>query len=250
MEANGYPETAPEQAVPINLATTPPVERNRLTAAIRIIMVIPQFFVLFFVGIAAAVVLIIGWFGALFTGRLPDFAEEFLSGVLRWETRVYAYLYFLTDDYPPFSLQHEEQYPIVVDVPPPARLSLLAVLFRIILVIPAWIVVSVAGYGLGVVAFASWFMILFTGKLPEPLYEATRAVVRFGARVGGYFAMLTPEYPWGILGDGPPDGESSTELNPGVRGSWTLRLSPSGRTAMIVLLVIGVILFVVNLRRY
>ena len=87
--------------------------------------------------------------------------------MLRRVTRVYAYLYFLTDDYPPFSLPQRGPDSLVVDVPPPVRLNPLAVLFRIILVIPAWIVMAVALYGLGVVSIASWAMILFTGKLPD-----------------------------------------------------------------------------------
>ena len=193
-------------------------------------------------------VVIIGWFGALFTGRLPDFAEEFLSGVLRWVTRVYAYLYFLTTTIRRSASDREDQYPLVVDVPPPVRLNPLAVLFRIILVIPAWIVMAVALYGLGVVSIASWAMILFTGKLPSALHESTRAVIRFYTRVAGYFSMLTPEYPWGLFGDGPLDGERSAEATPGVRGSWAVRLSSEGRTALIVMLVIGVVIAVFNRR--
>ncbi len=247
MDPGTYGEHPSEQAQSLNLSTTYPSERDRLTAAIRIIMVIPQYFVLFFVGIAALVVLVIGWFGALVTGQLPDFAEEFLSGYLRWAIRVHGYLYFLTDDYPPFSLQREEQYAVLLEIPPPARLNPLAVLFRIILVIPAWIVTTVALYGLGVVSIASWAMIVFTVRQPAPLYEATRAVIRFTARAGGYFSMLTPLYPWGLFGDGPPGGDASEAgLSPGARSPWAIRLSPNARTIVIVMLVIGVVVFVLN----
>jgi hypothetical protein len=233
----------------VDFSTEFPGQRDRLTAGLRLIMVIPQFIALFFVGIAAFVVLIIGWFGALVTGRLPDFAEEFLSGYLRWTIRVNAYLYFLTDDYPPFSLQREEQYGATLELPPPERLNPLAVLFRIFLVIPAWIVASVALNGLAVVSIVSWAMIVFTGRLPNPLYEATRTVIRYAARAGAYFAMLTPEYAWGLLGDGPTGEADGSTLSPGVRSPWVIRLSSNGRTLVIVMLVIGVIVFVFN-RRY
>lgn len=246
MQTSGSSGLSPEQAASVNMATTLPLQRDRLTAAIRIIMVIPQFIALFFVGIAALVILVLGWLGALFSGQLPDFAEEFLSGYLRWVVRVNGYLYFLTDDYPAFSLQREDQYAIVVEVPPRVSLNRLAVLFRIILVIPASIVATVAMNGLGVVSIASWAMILFTGKLPDALYEAARAVVRFYARTAGYFSMLTPQYPWGLFGDGAPDGERSAQVTPGVRGPWTLRLSSDARTLVIVMLVIGAVVFVLN----
>jgi hypothetical protein len=40
----------------------------------------------------------------LFTGRWPEALRTFVVGVMRWATRVYAYLLLLTDQYPPFSL--------------------------------------------------------------------------------------------------------------------------------------------------
>ena len=46
--------------------------QRRATVIFRIILAIPQFFVLFFLGIAAFFVAVIGWFAALFTGRLPS----------------------------------------------------------------------------------------------------------------------------------------------------------------------------------
>jgi len=222
---------------PINLRSIQPMERDRLTAALRIIWVIPQMIALFFVSIAAFVVVVIGWFGALFTGELPDFAEDFLSGFLRWGVRVHGYLHFLTDVYPPFSLDEDPNYPIQISIPERAPLNRLAVLFRFILVIPGAIVGSVAGTGLGLMAVGSWAMITFTGSQPIPLYEATRAVARFQARLGGYFTMLTAEYPWGLLGDLPTAGDGEV-----AEGSdWSIRLSQGGRNAMIVVIVLGVL---------
>jgi Domain of unknown function (DUF4389) len=40
----------------------------------------------------------------LFTAHWPEGLRTFLVGVLRWSTRVNAYFYLLTDEYPPFSL--------------------------------------------------------------------------------------------------------------------------------------------------
>jgi len=247
MEPPWHDDMPSEQAQAVNISTAFPGDRDRMTCGIRLIMVIPQFIALFFVGIAALVLAIVGWFGALVTGQLPDFVEEFLSGYLRWTTRVNGYLYFLTDEYPPFSMQREEEYGVVLQIPPPVRLNPLAVLFRIILVIPAWIVATIALYGLGVVSIASWAMIVFTGKLPNPLYEATRAVIRYGARAGAYFGMLTPVYAWGLFGDVPPgnDADAST-LTPGARSSWAIRLSSNARTIVVVMLVIGVVIVAIR----
>jgi len=78
--------------------------RNRLTTAFRIILVIPQAIVLFFLGIALFFVGIIGFFAVLFTGRWPEGLRSFALGVGRWWLRVQAYLLLLTDQHPPFSL--------------------------------------------------------------------------------------------------------------------------------------------------
>jgi hypothetical protein len=56
------------------------------------------------VGIAAIIVVWIAFWAVLFTGRYPPSFHEFVTGYLRWSTRVSAYLYGLTDKYPPFRL--------------------------------------------------------------------------------------------------------------------------------------------------
>ena len=85
---------------------TPELEtRNRVTVGFRLILVIPQLIVLAVLGIAAFVVWVIAFFAVLFTGRWPEGMRTFLVGVMRWYTRVEAYLGLLTDTYPPFSLE-------------------------------------------------------------------------------------------------------------------------------------------------
>ncbi len=78
--------------------------RNRLTVFFRIILVIPQVVVLFFVVIGALVAYVIGFFSVLFTGKWSPGLRNYVLGVFRWSLRVDAYLYLLTDVYPPFSL--------------------------------------------------------------------------------------------------------------------------------------------------
>ena len=55
------------------------VPQSRLTVFFRIILAIPQFIVLLFLGIAAFFVVVIGWFGALFTGELPEWAHTYMA---------------------------------------------------------------------------------------------------------------------------------------------------------------------------
>jgi hypothetical protein len=107
-----YPPFAFE-AVPADPGTYPPVrtnfvpeleDRNRLTVAFRVILAIPQLLVLAVLGFVAFLASVIAFFAVLFTGRWPEGLRMFFVGVMRWSTRVSAYLYLLTDEYPPFSL--------------------------------------------------------------------------------------------------------------------------------------------------
>jgi hypothetical protein len=77
---------------------------SRLSVLFRIILVIPQLFVIFFLAIALYLVMIVGFFAVLITGRWPEGLREFVVGASRWILRVDAWFYLLADPYPPFSL--------------------------------------------------------------------------------------------------------------------------------------------------
>ena len=101
-----YPSTVDEQKVHLDI-DYPTVERdlNRWLPLVKWFLAIPHYVVLFFLSIAAVVVVIIAWFAVLFTGRYPRGLFDFVVGVGRWALRVNAYAFLLvTDRYPPFSL--------------------------------------------------------------------------------------------------------------------------------------------------
>jgi hypothetical protein len=69
------------------------------------LLALPHYIVLFFLDIAALVVVIVTWFAILFNGRYPRGMFDFVEGVIRWHNRVIAYaLVLVTDRYPPFQL--------------------------------------------------------------------------------------------------------------------------------------------------
>jgi hypothetical protein len=198
--APGGPGGQPGPADQILVAFAEPADQRRLTVLVRLILAIPHVVVLWVLGIVAEVVALICWFAALVTGRLPDALADFQVGYLRWATRFYAYLFLLTGEYPPFEFA-DADYPVRLRAQP-GQLNRLAVLFRIILVIPAWIVSVVLGYGLSfLVMFVTWLIVLIAGRMPRPLHEALAAAVRYQVRVSGYFLMLTAQYPGGLYGD-------------------------------------------------
>ena len=82
-----------------------PGEMNRWLPFVKWLLAIPHYIVLWLLEIAVFVVLVINLFIVLFTGKWNEAMREFVIGVARWYTRVFAYVFFLTDAYPPFSLQ-------------------------------------------------------------------------------------------------------------------------------------------------
>jgi hypothetical protein len=101
-----YPSTDEQQSVHLDYPY-PDAQRelNRWLPLVKWFLAIPHYIVLFFLYIAAIVVVIIAWFAILFTGRFPADLFRFLEGVYRWHNRVLAYaLLLVTDRYPPFRL--------------------------------------------------------------------------------------------------------------------------------------------------
>jgi hypothetical protein len=76
---------------------------------------IPHMFCLLFLMIAAAFVKMIAFWVVLITGKYPKGMHDFMVGVLRWNMRVSAYMYNMTDTYPPFSLKEMESTNTALD---------------------------------------------------------------------------------------------------------------------------------------
>lgn len=78
---------------------------------VKAILVVPHLLILFFTGIAVFFVVIYAQFAILFTGRFPRSMFNFVAGWLQLSFRVAAYVYSLTDRYPPFSFDPLEPRP-------------------------------------------------------------------------------------------------------------------------------------------
>ncbi|MSO42152.1 MAG: DUF4389 domain-containing protein [Solirubrobacterales bacterium] len=99
-----YPSTDDHQAVHLDYEyPNAETELSRGMPLIKWLLAIPHYIVLFFLHIAAFVVVVIAWFAILFTGRYP---KGMFEGVYRWSNRVAAYAYLMvTDKYPLLSLK-------------------------------------------------------------------------------------------------------------------------------------------------
>ncbi|MFF2659895.1 DUF4389 domain-containing protein [Kitasatospora sp. NPDC058032] len=228
-EAVRYP---PEWLPPLDLPAPGP--QNRLTVLLRLLLLIPQFIVVWALSVVAFFVTVVGWFGALVLGRLPGFAADYLSAYLPYETRVTSSLLLTHDRYPPFAFRTPD-YPVRVELRP-GELNRLAVLFRLVLVIPAAVVQGLLFAGWWVVGWISWLVVLILGRMPQPLFEATAAVLRYRMRYLAYLMMLTPAYPKQLFGDEP-----GSEPGGPVSATRPLVLSGAGRGLLVAFLLLGLL---------
>ena len=172
-------------------------EPNRWTTFFRLLLAIPWFVVAAFWGLIFIFTHLFAWVAIVILGRYPQWLYDFNSGVVRFGVRVSAWIYLQTDEWPPFSLADDPSYPIRVNIAPAAeRQSRLKAFFRWILALP---VVFVLSYGTSYIqmcaGFVAWLTIVFRGYMPEGINSMMTFVNSFHARVFGYLAFLTDDYP-------------------------------------------------------
>lgn len=148
---------------PADLRADYPVRSSRGWAALTILLIklvalIPHAVVLIFLGIAQWVVAFIAQFVVAFKGEYPAGMHEFVTGVLRWGTRVASFAFSLTDRYPPFSLRPLDDYPVDIVVRRPSEPSRTYAAFTI--VVQILFVIGMAWFTVWVIrnadTFASW----------------------------------------------------------------------------------------------
>src|SRR5262245_47049226 len=101
-----YPPFGDDGAYPASIeVAVPALPRDRATIAVRLLLAIPHFVLLFFLLIGWLVTAVVDWFVILLTGSSPPSLYPFGLGVMRWALRVETYLLLLVDEYPPFALE-------------------------------------------------------------------------------------------------------------------------------------------------
>ena len=182
-------------------------DRNRVTAFFRLVLVVPiAIFVASFAPLIADSES--SDLNALFTGFLalpvvlalvfrqvyPSYLLAFNEALLSLQTRVNAYVFLLTDEYP--SIEENDVVSVTFPEVDAKALNRYLPLIKWLLAIPLYIVgIAYIVYGAFLTLFA-WFSILFSGNFPEFCAEGIVGVIAYWNRVVGYaLVLVTDEYP-------------------------------------------------------
>jgi Domain of unknown function (DUF4389) len=191
-----------------------PPRQSRWTVLFRGILAIPLIFIAAVMTVAAEFVTVIAWFAALFTGRVPESFQEFLTGWLRLYANVLSYMFLLIPRWPgvAFSPKPRDQVTLEIDH---VRLNRAAVFFRLILAIPANIVGELLLLGSAPILLVMWLWGTVTGREPRALHQAMALVLRFQTRLQAYITLVSPTQPWhALFGDGLATAESTSSAVP------------------------------------
>jgi hypothetical protein len=141
-------------------------------------------------GLTAATALMI-----IFRQRYPRWWFDFSRELTRFGTRVAAYLFLLTDQYP--STVEEQSVHLEIDYPDVENdLNRWMPLVKWLLAIPHYIVLFFLGIAAFCAGIIAWFAILLTGRYPRALFDFIVGVVRWILRVEAYMVLLvTDRYP-------------------------------------------------------
>ena len=201
---------APASPHPVGVAIEYPDRKlNRVSTLFRLFTVLPIALVLAaIVGVttqggssAETVVIGTGLLGLppllmiVFRQKYPRWWFDWNLELVRFSTRVGAYLALMTDRYP----STDEQQGVRVDFPyPDARTELnrWLPLVKWILAVPHYVALAVLYAGAVVGVVAAWFAILVTGRYPRAVFRYVEGVIRWHVRVVAYAHILvTDEYP-------------------------------------------------------
>ena len=160
---------------------------------------IPHIFLLFFVGIWAAILMFCAWWVVLFTAKYPRGIFDFQVKLYNWQTRLSASMYNLVDGYPPFGVNGKSDK-VSLEAEYPEKLSRGLLLLRLLfgyfyVMIPHAFCLLFRAIGTYIVMFLAWWAVLFTGKYPATWHAFVVGQLRWGLRINLYMGFMTDQYP-------------------------------------------------------
>ena len=189
---------------PIGFVVTDDLRRSRLTVFFRLLLALPHLIWISIWTYAMVVVVAFQWLCVIGAGHMEDDVHRYIGRYVRYHVHLHSYLLLLANPWP--IPNGREGYPIDMELGPAERQNRLTVIFRLILVIPAYVFMIVLNTVLYVVGFLGWFASLALGRVPRGLRDLGAYCLRYQTQTLAYLLLLTPRYPT-LAGVTPPQLE-------------------------------------------
>lgn len=184
---------------PAGADLTGPHEIARWRPLVHWFLAIPQMFIAGALETVRGILQIIAFFTVLFTKSVPRPLFDMIVMTLRYEWRVYSYVFFMRESYPPFDFQPASEDngvdPASLQVEYPTELRRFMPLVKWFLAIPHYIVLFFLVIGFFFALLFAFFAVLFTGRFPEGVRNYGVGIARWVTRVTAYVGFLRDEYP-------------------------------------------------------
>jgi hypothetical protein len=185
------------------------LRRSRVTTFFRLPLAIPHLIWWYLWGWVVEIVVVLNWFVTLIGGTpYPPF-HRFISAYIRYSLHFGAFLTLAANPFPGFVGQ-PGSYPLDLDLPEAERQNRWVTGFRIILMIPALLLVYALAIGLFFAAILMWFASLVTGKAPWGLRNFAAYALRYWSQYNAYAYIVTDRYPHAS----PLEGAAGEEVVP------------------------------------
>jgi hypothetical protein len=179
---------------PVRLTVADDLRRSRLLVFFRLPVAIPHIVWLLLWTVVALLTAVLNWFCALVIGRAPRPFHRFLAAYLRYSTHVSAFLYLVGNPFPGF-VGKPGSYPVELELGPAVPQKRLVTLLRLVLAVPAFIVLAGLGGAQLVAGFLGWWTSLVLGRMPDGLRNLGAYVLRYSGQFYAYTFLLTARYP-------------------------------------------------------
>jgi cytochrome c oxidase subunit 1 len=170
-------------------------EYSRALAILRFVLLIPQLVAVVVLTAIWTLTTVAGYVAVLVLGRYPEGLWNFNLGALRWTARVWAYAYYLTDRYPPFSTRDDPLYPVRVTAERPERVERWRGLFAPVIALPFTLLAAVLATVSALLSFIPFLSILFTRKHPRLTFNLFAITLAFVVRSVAYNDALVTRPP-------------------------------------------------------
>lgn len=162
-------------------------------------IMIPHMAILFFLAIGLSVVHFLSTILIVATGKYPRGLFDYTLGVFRWLGRLHTRVYNMSDGYPGFGLDQEDEF-FKMEVEYPEQVSRGITLLRFFLGsfyvgLPHGIILIVRQLINNVITFLAFWAVLFTGKYPQSWFNFSVDTLRWMMRVNVYLYHMTDVYP-------------------------------------------------------